>query len=239
MTSAFATLGIMGPRSRELLSGLTLADMSNNAFAFASAQFIELGYATPLAVRISFAGELGWEIYLPPDFAPAVFDALMDAGRDLGIQPVGFHAIDSLRLERGYRHWGADIGPHDTPWEAGLGFAVKLNKGNFIGREALLSQKENGLCRRLVTFTVEDPEALIYHDEPIYRDGRLVSCNTHGSYAHLLECPIGMGYLENSEGLTDAWILEANYEIEVEDRRVPAKVHLKPVYDPEGRRVRM
>jgi 4-methylaminobutanoate oxidase (formaldehyde-forming) len=239
MTSALATLGIMGPRSRDVLSGLTLADLSNDAFAFASARFIELGYATPLAVRISFAGELGWEIYMPPDFAPAVFDALMDAGRDLGIQPVGFHAIDSLRLECGFRHWGADIGPDDTPWEAGLGFAVKLDKGEFIGREALLRQKEKGLRRKLVTFTVDDAEALIYHDEPIYRDGRLASCNTHGSYAHLLDCPIGMGYLENPEGITDAWILEANYEIEVEGQRVPAKVHLKPVYDPEGKRVRM
>jgi len=239
MTSAFATLGIMGPSSRELLAKLTLADLSNDAFPFGTARFIELAYATPLAVRISFVGELGWEIYMPPDFAPAVFDALMDAGRDLGVQPVGFHAIDSLRLERGFRHWGADIGPDDTPWEAGLGFAVKLNKGSFIGREALLSKKENGLRRKLVIFTVEDPEALIYQDEPIYRDGRLASCITHGSYAHLLECPIGMGYLENPEGITDAWILEANYEIEVEGQRVPAKVHLKPVYDPEGQRVKM
>lgn len=239
MTSAFATLGIMGPSSRELLAKLTLADLSNDAFPFGTARFIELAYATPLAVRISFVGELGWEIYMPPDFAPAVFDALMDAGRDQGVQPVGFHAIDSLRLERGFRHWGADIGPDDTPWEAGLGFAVKLNKGGFIGREALLSQKENGLRRKLVTFTVEDPDALIYHDEPIYRDGRLASCITHGSYAHLPGCPIGMGYLENPEGVPDAWILEAKYEIEVEGQRVPAKVHLKPVYDPEGQRVKM
>lgn len=239
MTSAFATLGVMGPRSRELVSKLTLADLSNDAFPFGTAQFIELAYATPLALRISFVGELGWEIYMPPDFAATVFDALMDAGWDLGVQSVGFHAIDSLRLERGFRHWGADIGPDDTPWEAGLGFAVKLNKGDFIGREALLRQKEKGSYRKLVTFTAEDPEALIYHDEPVYREGRLASSITHGSYSHLLECPIGMGYLENPEGITDAWILDANYEIEVERRRVPAKVHLKPVYDPEGKRVKM
>ena len=232
MTSAYATLGVMGPQSRELLSRLSLSDLSNQVFPFATARHIELAYATPLALRISYAGELGWEIYLPPDFAHAFFETLMEAGKDLGIKPVGFHAIDSLRLERGFRHWGADIGPNDTPFEAGLGFAVNLNKKDFIGRKALLAQKNEVLKRKLVTFTVDDPEALIYHDEPIYRNGSLVSCNTHGSFSHVLGLPIGMGYLKNPDGIpdgiTDEWILAGKYEIEVEDRRVPAKVHQNP-----------
>jgi sarcosine dehydrogenase len=163
----------------------------------------------------------------------------MEAGDDLGIKPVGFHAIDSLRLERGFRHWGADIGPDDTPFEAGLGFAVNLNKKDFIGCKALQAQKNETLKRKLVTFTVDDPQAMIYHDEPIYRNGILASSNTHGSFSHVLGLPIGMGYLTNPDGITDEWILEGVYEIEVEDQRVPAKVHLDPVYDPKGKRVHM
>jgi len=239
MTSAYAVLCVMGPKSRQLLSQLTLADLANEAFPFGTAQHIEFAYATPLAQRISFVGELGWEIYMPPDFAPAFFDTLLETGKDIGLKPVGFHAIDSLRLERGFRHWGADIGPDDTPFEAGLGFAVKLDKGDFVGREALLRKKQEGLRRKLVTFTVDDPEAMIYHDEPIYRNGNLISCNTHGSFSHLLGCPIGMGYLENPEGISDEWILAGEYEIEVEDQRVPAKVHLQGVYDPGGKRARL
>jgi 4-methylaminobutanoate oxidase (formaldehyde-forming) len=135
--------------------------------------------------------------------------------------------------------WGSDITPDDTPLEAGLGFAVKLNKGDFIGRDALLKQKESGLKRKLVMFTLEDSEALLYHDEPIYRNGEIISENTHGAYAYLLGCAVGMGYLKNPAGITDEWILSGRYEIDVEGRLIPAKVHLRAPYDPKNLRVRM
>ena len=182
---------------------------------------------------------MGWELYIPTEFAPGVFDALLAAGEKFGLRPVGLHAVDSLRLEKGYRHWGSDITPDDTPFEAGLGFAVKLDKGDFIGREALVQQRESGLTRKLVMFTLDDPEPLLYHDEPIYRNGELVSSVTHGAYAHMLGCAMGMGYLENPEGISDEWILSGKYEIDVEGELIPAKAFLKAPYDPARKRVRM
>jgi 4-methylaminobutanoate oxidase (formaldehyde-forming) len=188
---------------------------------------------------MSYVGELGWELYVPTEFAPGVFDALMAEGEKFGLRPIGLHAVDSLRLEIGYRHWGSDITPDDTPYEAGLGFAVKLDKGDFIGREALIRQRESGLTRKLVMFALDDPEPLIYHDEPIYRNGELVSSVTHGAYAHLLGCAMGMGYLENPDGISDDWILSGKYEIDVEGGLIPAKAFLKAPYDPSRKRVRM
>ncbi|MFQ5436426.1 MAG: FAD-dependent oxidoreductase, partial [Anaerolineae bacterium] len=239
MTSATAMLGVMGPKSRDLLTALTDADLSNDAFPFATAQQIDVAYASVRALRMSYVGELGWELYIPMEFTAGVFEALMKAGEPFGLRLVGLHAIDSLRLEKGYRHWGSDITPDNTPFEAGLGFAVKLNKGDFIGREALKRQRETGLTRRLVMFTLENPEPLLYHDEPIYRDGELVSSITHGAYAHLLGCAMGMGYLENPAGISDEWVLSGKYEIDVEGERIPAKAFLKAPYDPAGKRVRM
>jgi len=239
VTSAYAMLGVMGPEARELLSKLTDADLSNDAFPFATAQHIDFAYARPLVLRMSYVGELGWELYVPTEFAHGVFEALMAEGEKFGLLPVGLHAVDSLRLEKGYRHWGSDITPDDTPFEAGLGFAVKLNKGDFIGREALIQQRESGLTRKLVMFTLGDPEPILYHDEPIYRDGELVSSVTHGAYAHMLGCAMGMGYLENPQGISDEWILSAKYEIDVEGELIPAKAHLKAPYDPARKRVRM
>jgi 4-methylaminobutanoate oxidase (formaldehyde-forming) len=239
VTSAYAMLGVMGPGARDLLSALTDADLSNDAFPYATAQQIDFAYARPLALRMSYVGELGWELYVPTEFAAGVFDALTVEGEKYGLHLVGLHAVDSLRLEKGYRHWGSDITPDDTPFEAGLGFAVRLDKGDFIGREALERQRESGLARKLVMFTLDDPEPLLYHDEPIYRNGKLVSSVTHGAYAHLLGCAMGMGYLEDPEGINDEWILSGRYEIGVEGKLIPAKAHLKAPYDPLRRRVRM
>ena len=239
LTSAYAMLGIMGPEARNLLSTLTEADLSNDTFPFATAQQIDFVYARPLALRMSYVGELGWELYVPTEFAPGVFEALMAEGEKFGLRPVGLHAVDSLRLEKGYRHWGSDITPDDSPFEAGLGFAVKLDKGDFIGREALIRQRESGLTRKLVMFALDDPEPLLYHDEPIYRNGELVSNVTHGAYAHMLGCAMGMGYLENPEGINDEWILSGKYEIDVEGELIPAKAFLKALYDPSNDRVRM
>jgi 4-methylaminobutanoate oxidase (formaldehyde-forming) len=239
MTSAYAMLGIMGPGSRDLLSGLTDADLSNDAFPYATAQQIDFAYARLLAFRMSYVGELGWELYIPTEFATGVFDALMVEGDKVGLRLVGLHAVDSLRLEKGYRHWGTDITPDDTPYEAGLGFAVNLDTGDFIGREALIRQKETGLNRKLVMFTLDDPEPILHHDEPIYRDGELVSSITHGAYAHLLQSAMGMGYLENAEGIENEWILSGRYEIGVDGELISATPHLKAPYDPKAKRVRM
>jgi 4-methylaminobutanoate oxidase (formaldehyde-forming) len=239
MTSAYAMLGIMGPGSRDLLSTLTDADLSNAVFPYATAQQIDFAYARLLALRMSYVGELGWELYIPTEFATGVFDALMVEGENVGLRLVGLHAVDSLRLEKGYRHWGSDITPDDTPYEAGLGFAVNLDAGDFMGREALILQKESGLNRKLVMFTLDDPEPILHHDEPIFRDGELVSSITHGAYAHLLESAMGMGYLENKEGISDEWILSGRYEIGVAGNRISATAHLKAPYDPSAKRVRM
>ncbi|MFH1137255.1 MAG: FAD-dependent oxidoreductase [Pseudomonadota bacterium] len=239
VTSAYVMLGLMGPKSREILAKLTDDDVSDAAFPYSSARWIDLAYARPLAVRLSYVGELGWELYIPVDFAAGVFDALMAEGGPLGLRPTGLHAVDSLRLEAGRRHWGSDISPDDTPLEAGLGFAVDWNKGDFLGREALLPFKGKTPTRRLVMFTLDDPEPLLYHDEPIYRDGALCGRNTHGAYAHFLGRAMGMTYLENPAGVTGDWVRSGRYEVDVEGRLVPARVHLKSPYDPDGRRVRM
>lgn len=238
VTSSYSMLGIMGPKSRDFLSQLTDADLSNEAFPFATAKEIDVAYARPLAIRMSYVGELGWELYIPTEFSLNVFDSLMEEGEKVGLKLVGLHAVDSLRLEKAYKHWGSDICPDDTPLEAGLGFCVDLNKDSFIGKNALIKQRAEGIKRKLVTFTLEDPEPLIYHDEPIYRNGELISENTHGSYSHLMNCAIGMCYLKNDEGITDEWILSGKYEIEVEGERFPIKIHLRPPYDPKGERLR-
>ena len=166
VTYSYAMLAVMGPGSRSLLRALTDADLSNDAFPYGTAQMINVGYARPLALRMSYVGELGWELYIPTPFATGVFDKLMNEGEKFGLHLIGLHAVDSLRLEKGYRHWGSDITPDDTPLEAGLDFAVKLEKGDFIGKESLLRQKEAGIKRKLVIFTLVDPEPLLYHDEP-------------------------------------------------------------------------
>lgn len=239
MSSAYTMLGVMGPASRKLLEKVTDADLSNQAFPFATAKEIYVGYATALAVRMSFVGELGWELYVPTDFAAGMFDALMEAGKDLGLKLVGLHAVDSLRLERGFRHWPSDINPDTTPLEAGLGFAVKFNKSEFRGKEALIKQKKEGLRSKLVIFTVGDPEPLIYQDEPIFRNGELISSNTHGAYGHYLGSAVGMCYLHNLDGISDQWINQGRYEIGINGLRYPITLHLTPPYDPKGERTRM
>jgi 4-methylaminobutanoate oxidase (formaldehyde-forming) len=239
VSSAYAMLGVMGPDARRLLEKVTDADLSNEAFPYGTAKEIHVGYATPLAVRMSFVGELGWELYVPCEFAAGMFDALMESGKDFNVKLVGLHAVDSLRLERGFKHWPSDIDPAHTPLEAGLGFAVKFDKGDFSGKEALLKQKQEGLKRKLVMFTIDDPDPLIYHDEPIYKDGQLVSENTHGAYGHSLGASVGMCYLENPEGISDQWITTGKYEIGVNGKRYPITIHLTAPYDPKGKRVRM
>ncbi len=240
VTSAHAVLGVMGPRARDLLGPLADADLSNEAFPFATSQIIDLGYARIRASRITYVGELGWELYIPTEFAQGVYDRIASAGEAHGLKLAGYHAMNSLRMEKGYRHWGHDITDEDTPLEAGLGFAVAMNKpGEFIGREALLRQKERGLTRRLVQFSLDDPEPLLYHNEPILRDGTIVGRVTSGMFGHTIGRSIGLGYVENrGEVVTADFINGGSFEIEVAGSRFKATASLKPFYDPGNLRVK-
>ena len=181
VTSGLAVLGIMGPLARDLLQSLSPDDLSNEAFPFGSSREIELGHAYARASRITYVGELGWELYIPTEFAAGIYDALVDAGEDVGLRHAGMHAMNSLRIEKAYRHYGHDIADADTPLEAGLGFAVKFDKPTpFIGRHALLRQREEGVRQRLVQFLLEDPEPLLYHNEPIWRDDAICGLRALG-----------------------------------------------------------
>ncbi len=239
VTHGYAMLAVMGPKSRNLLQELTSADLSNEAFPFATAQEIDLAYARVLAIRMSYVGELGWELYIPSHFTLPVFDAIMAAGQKHGLKLVGMQAVNSLRLETGYRHWESDITPDDTPYEAGLGFGIKLDKGDFIGRQALAAQKAKGITRKIVMFTLEDPSAMLYGNEPIYRNGEYNGMNCSGAYGFEMGSAVGMGYVSNPAGITDEWISQGSYEIMVEGKPLPAKLHLTSPYDPKNLRTKM
>ena len=241
VTTGYAILGIMGPNSRKLLNTVTTADLSLEAFPFASAKTIEIGCAPVLACRITYVGELGWELVIPADLARHVFDIIQHAGHEFDLVPVGMHAMDSLRLEKGYRHWGHDIADGDTPIEAGMSFACKLKTDiPFIGREALEKQKLSGVHKRLVQFKLDDPKPLLFHHEPIYRNGALAGYLTSGNYGHFLGAAIGLGYVETKDGtLVDKAYIEAGqYEIEVACEHFSASASLVPIYDPNNERIR-
>jgi glycine cleavage system aminomethyltransferase T/glycine/D-amino acid oxidase-like deaminating enzyme len=240
VTSAYNIISVQGPKSRQLISGLSTADLSNEAFPYLTMQEIDIGYALVKALRITYVGELGWELYVPTEFTLHVFDSLVEAGADVGLKHAGFKALNTLRLEKAYRDYGYDIDNTDTPLEAGLSFAVDFTKpGGFIGKEALLRQKEEGVLRhRLVQFLLEDPEPLLYGGEPIYRDGELVGYLNSGGYGHTLGGSVGLGNVENEEGVTADFVTTGCYEIEVAGARYPARASLRPMYDPKGERVR-
>ncbi len=239
VTEAWGTLSLMGPRSRDVLARVTSADVSNAAFPFAHAREIDLAGVRVRALRVTYVGELGWELHVPMDALGAVYDALMETGAADGIRPVGYRALESLRLEKGYRAWSSDITPNDTPFEAGLGWAVKMG-GNtpFLGREALAARVEAPLTRRLVGFTVDDPEAVLLGRETILRDGEPVGYLTSGGYGHTLGKGIGYGYVRHVQGVDDAYLAAGRYELIVANDPVPARIALRPLYDPENRAVR-
>lgn len=240
VSSAYGVLGVMGPNSRKLIEKLTGANLSNDAFPFGSSQIIDLAYAKVRASRITYVGELGWELYVPTEFMQGTFDAIMEEGSVHGLKLTGYHAMNSLRIEKAYRHWGHDITDEDTPLEAGLGFAVAWSKPDgFIGRDALIRQKEAGLKRRLVQVSLDDTDALLYHNEPIWLDDRLVGRITSGMYGHTIGTCIGLGYVEGDVGAINASYLDnAKIEVEVAGLRVPARASLRPLYDPTNKRVK-
>ena len=238
VTSGEAVLAIMGPRSRALLSRLSPNDFSNAANPFGTAQEIEIGMALARAHRVTYVGELGWELYVSTDMAGHVFETVMDAGSDIGLKLCGMHMMDSCRIEKGFRHFGHDITPEDHVLEAGLGFAVKTSKPDFIGRDAVLRKKDAGLDTRMMQFRLKDPEPLLYHNEPILRDGEIVGFLSSGAYGHALGGAIGLGYVP-CKGETAEALLASSYEIDVAGTRVAAEASLKPMYDPASERVKV
>lgn len=240
VTSAEVVISVMGPRSREFLSRLTDADLSNAAFPFGTVREIDLGMAFVRAARTTYVGELGWELYVPTEFATHVYDVLVEAGDAFGLRHAGYHALNSLRIEKTYRHWGHDMSDEDTLLEAGLAFTAAWDKpGGFIGRDALLRQREAGVRRRLAVFTLDDPEPLMYHNEPIWRDGVLVGRITSAMFGHTIGRSIGLGYVRRDDGpVTAEWLADGRYEIEVATERIPAGASFRAPYDPTNARIR-
>jgi len=238
VTAGEGVLAIMGPSSRKLLQMVSPNSFDNDVNPFGTAQEIEIGMGLARVHRVTYVGELGWEVYVSSDQAGHIFDTLFDAGQDLDMKLCGMHMMDSLRIEKGFRHFGHDITCEDHVLEAGLGFAVKTSKSDFIGRDAVLRKKENGLDRRLLQFVLNDSEPLLYHNEPILRDGELVGHLTSGNYGHTIGAAIGLGYVPcKDETVSD--ILASNYEIDVAGSKIKADVAIKPIYDPKSERVKI
>ncbi|MBW8011534.1 MAG: FAD-dependent oxidoreductase [Chloroflexi bacterium] len=239
ITSAYSVLNIQGPKSRDLFSRVTNADMSHEAFPYLSMKEIELGYALVKAFRVTYVGELGWELYIPTEFSLHVFDTIVETGTEVGLVHMGLQALESLRLEKAYRDYGGDIDNLDSPLEAGLSYFVDFDKpAGFIGKEALLQRKEAGLKYRMVQFLLEDPEPLLHYGEPIYRNGEPVGYIMSGGYGHTLGGAVGVGPVENEEGVSADYIKSGAYEIDVAGVRYPAKAALRPMYDPKLKKVR-
>ena len=243
ITSGLPMIAIMGPKSRALLEKVSGADLSNAAFPFGTSQEIEIGYARVRASRITYVGELGWELYIPAEFAAHVFETLWAAGQAFGLTPAGMHTMNNCRTEKAYRHWGHDIADEDTPLEAGLGFAISWDKpGGFIGREALLKQRQApAQPKRFVCLALDDNSVrapMIYHEEPIYRNGVIVGSTTSGAWGHRVNLSLGLGYVKNDSGVSKEWIDSGSWEIELAWKRYPAKVQLQAFYDPKGERIK-
>ena len=239
VTSSRAVLSLMGPKAREVLAKVCSDDVSNDAFPFASAREVSIAGAPVLALRITYVGELGWELHIPTEFTVSVYEALMEAGKDYGITNAGYRAIESLRLEKGYRAWGSDIGPDHTPLEVGMSWAVKLQSNIlFQGREALLEQRAKPLQKRLACFTVENPDVVLLGRETIYRNGERVGWLASAGWGYTVAKNIGYGYVRNANGVDQDYLLSGEYELEVATERVSCEIHLKPLYDPKMEQVK-
>jgi 4-methylaminobutanoate oxidase (formaldehyde-forming) len=238
VTSSNSVLSLFGPKARDILAAVTRDDVSNAGFPFATARRIGIAGCPVLALRITYVGEQGWELHLPAEYACTVHDALQAAGAAHGLRNAGYRAIETLRLEKGYRAWGADIGPDHTPDEAGLGWAVKLRSNiDFKGRAAVQAQRETGVKKMLATFTT-DPGVILSGRETIYRDGVRCGWLSSGGYGHTLGRSIGMGYVRDPGGVDRDYVLSGRYELEVATERFPAEVTLAPLYDPEMTRIK-
>ncbi len=239
LTSAHAVLSIMGPNARKILQSVTRNDLSNQAFGFAQMKTIGIGGCPVNAIRLTYVGELGWELHLPVEFATQVYQTIMQAGEVYGLHNAGYRAIESLRLEKGYRAWGSDIGPDHTPLEAGLEWALKMKSDiEFKGRPAMLEQKKSGLKKILAGFTVDDDDVILLGRETIYRNGKRVGWLSSGGYGYTLGLSIGYGYVRHDQVIDADYIMSGDYELEVAGQRVNAHVHLKPLFDPGMQRIK-
>ena len=239
VTSAYGQLNVQGPRSRELLQSLTSVDLSNEAFPFRAVSEIDIGLARAICVRITYLGELGYELYIPAEQAVHVYDRLVEAGETRGLRHAGLRALSSLRMEKAYRDYGHDIDNTDDPYETGLGFAVRLDKpAGFIGKQACLGkQAEAPWPNRLVQILLQDPEPLMHHGEIVWRNGEPVGEVRAASYGHTLGGAVGLAFV-HGDPADKAFIESGEWEVEVGARRYPATVSLRPMYDPAMQRVR-
>jgi glycine cleavage system aminomethyltransferase T len=240
MTSAYAQLNIQGPRSRELLQSIADADVSNEAFPYRHAEEIAIGYARVICVRITYLGELGYELYIPTEQAVHVYDTIVEAGKKFDLSHAGLKALGSLRMEKGYRDYGHDMDNTDDPYETGLGFTIKLDKlSGFIGKEACVKKKAEGeLKRRLVQVFVKDPKPLLYHAEVVTRDGKNAGYVRSGSYCYTLGGAAGLFMIEANEAVNETYIEKGKWEINIAGKIYPAHVSLKPLYDPEMKKIK-
>jgi glycine cleavage system aminomethyltransferase T len=239
VTSGYGQMNIQGPRSRDLLSAVTTADLSNVAFPFRTAREIEIGFARVLCVRITYLGELGYELYVPAEHAVHVYDRLVDAGRAFGLRHAGLKALSSLRMEKGYRDYGHDIDNTDSVLEAGLGFAVALDKP-FIGRDAVAAKKAAGPPhRRLVQVRLTDPEPLMFHAEIVHRDGKPVGYIRAASYGFTLGGAVGLAMIDGDQPIDQSYLDSGEWTVEIGAASHPAVASLRPMYDPANKRVRM
>ena len=239
VTSGLGVLSVTGPRSRELLAGLTDADLGDASFPFATARRIDVGWASVLALRMSFTGELGWELYTPVESLATLYDQVVSAGEAYGLHLAGYRALDSLRAEKGFRHWGADMGPADTPLEAGLGFTVALDKEPaFLGTEALRRRRDEPLSRRLVHVRLDDPDPLLYHGESVVLDRVVVGRVTSGAYGHTLGAAVGLAFVEAAPDEASRIVSSGHVAVDVAGVRVPTTLSERAFYDPDGERMR-
>ncbi len=239
VTSSHTVLSVMGPNARRVLEKLTRDNISNESFPFGQVRNICIAGAPLIALRVTYVGELGWELHMPVEFAVTVYDAIMEAGKEFNIVNAGYRTIESMRLEKGYRAWGSDIGPDHSPLEAGLGWAVKFKRNiPFLGRDALEAQRAQKLKKFMCTFTVDDPNIVLLGRETIYRNGERVGWLTGGGFGHTIGKPIGLGYVRQPNGLDNDYLKEGKYQLEVATERVDCTLHLNSLFDPEMSRIK-
>ncbi len=239
VSGAYAMLNVQGPRARDLMRAISSANFDHQAFPYATWQNVEIGFQTALCMRVSYTGEIGYELYIPTEMALPVYDQLVAAGADFGLAHCGYHTLNTVRVEKAFREWAHDMGPLDSLLDAGLGFTCAWDKpGGFVGRDALLAQRDGGpLKRRLVQFLLDDPMPVLVHNEPILRDGVRVGQTTSAGYGHTLGASVAMGYLECAEGVTPEYVAAGSYRIEQANRVYGARASLTPMYDPKRLRV--
>ncbi|MDQ7071794.1 MAG: FAD-dependent oxidoreductase [Rhodobacterales bacterium] len=239
ITSSNAVLSLMGPKARDILQQVTRNDVSGDSFKFGTHKTIGIAGCPVRALRVTYVGELGWELHFPVEYATTVYAALMEAGTGHGLVNAGYRAIESCRLEKGYRAWGSDIGADHTPMESGLGWAVKLKSNvDFKGRAAMVAQKENGVKKMMAGFTVDDPSVVLLGRETIYRNGVRVGWLTSGGYGYTVGKSIGYGYVRHGDGVDSVFVMDGEYELEVATKRIPCAIHMRPLIDPAMQRVK-